>query len=155
VPPAEVPDDGSAMIAPQAARRSLDYRVEGCGAHAAAWADPEKVRQVVLNLLSNAVKYTPAGGRVRLSCGVEGGRAYVRVADTGIGIAPDKHAVVFEPFVQLDRGLTRKSEGTGLGLAISRHLAEGMGGALDLESAEGAGATFTLWLPTAERRAGA
>ena len=152
---AEVLDDASAMVAPQAAQRALDYRLEACPPGLAAWADPEKVRQVVLNLLSNAVKYTPAGGRVRLACGAEGGRVYVRVADTGIGIPRDQHETVFEPFVQLDQGLTRKAEGTGLGLAISRRLAEGMGGALELVSDAGAGATFTLWLPRAERRAAA
>ena len=152
VPLAEVLDDAVGMIAPQAGQRSLEVGIETCALSTGAWADPEKVRQIVLNLLSNAVKYTPAGGRIRLSCGEQGGRAYVSVADTGVGIPRDKHGVVFEPFVQLDQGLTRKAEGTGLGLAISRHLAEAMGGSLELDSDAGAGATFTLWLLPTERR---
>jgi signal transduction histidine kinase len=140
------------MIAPGASRRSVTLRLGQCAERVTAWADGEKVRQIALNLLSNAIKYTPAGGRVELCCGVDGGRAYVRVTDTGIGIPRDQQEMVFEPFVQLDRGLTRTTEGTGLGLSISRRLAAGMGGELTLDSEEGAGSTFTLWLPTAERR---
>jgi signal transduction histidine kinase len=155
VPLAHVLEDASTMIRPQAHLRALAYEFDPCPDDTVAWADAEKLRQVVLNLLSNAVKYTPAGGRVRLSCGAADGRVFVRVADTGIGIPRDQHAEVFEPFVQLDRGLTRKNEGTGLGLAISRDLARGMGGALELESEEGAGATFTLWLPRATERVAA
>jgi signal transduction histidine kinase len=73
----------------------------------------------------------------------------VRVADTGIGIAPDKLDVIFDPFVQVQSGLTRRHEGTGLGLAISRDLARGMRGDLAVESAPGTGSTFTLSLPRA------
>jgi len=71
------------------------------------------------------------------------------VRDTGIGIAADKLAMIFEPFVQVRADLTRTAEGAGLGLAISRDLARGMGGDLTVESTPGAGSTFTLALPTA------
>jgi len=77
----------------------------------------------------------------------------VRVIDTGVGIPRDKLETVFDPFVQIDTRLTRPQEGVGLGLAISRDLARGMGGDLWAESAEGAGSTFILTLPRAERPA--
>ena len=71
----------------------------------------------------------------------------VRVADSGRGIPPDQLDKIFEPFVQVDRGLTRTTEGTGLGLAISRDLARAMHGDLAVESTVGTGSTFTLTLP--------
>jgi signal transduction histidine kinase len=115
-------------------------------------ADREKASQVLLNLLSNAVKFTPAGGRVSLE-----GRAgedaagldtvELAVRDTGVGIAADQLARIFEPFVQVDGALTRAHEGTGLGLAISRDLARGMGGDVLVRSEVGRGSVFTLVLP--------
>ena len=144
---ADVLADVAAMIEPLAAAARLTCTFEPCPAGLLAVGDREKVRQILLNLLSNAVKYTPEGGRITVSCGTDGGRTFVRVADTGIGIPPEKHDEVFEPFVQLDRSLTRRYGGTGLGLAISRQLADGMDGELALASAAGAGAVFTLWLP--------
>jgi signal transduction histidine kinase len=73
----------------------------------------------------------------------------IRVRDTGVGIPADQLGRVFEPFVQVDQGLTRTQQGTGLGLAISRDLARGMGGDLTVESEPGVGSTFTLTLPRA------
>ena len=124
----------------------MAYDYAGCADQLVALADPGKLRQVVLNLLSNAVKFTPAGGSVALSCEAGADAVRVLVHDTGIGIPADKLEAIFEPFVQLDQGLTRAADGTGLGLAISRDLARGMGGALTVESAPGAGSTFTLTL---------
>ncbi len=123
--------------------------------------DPDRVRQVLVNVLSNAVKFTPPGGRVTIECRVEGEgsvldpqasvarQIVIAVRDTGIGIPPEQHERIFEPFVQVDGGLNRRTGGTGLGLAISRQLVRRMGGALTVESAPGAGATFTLRLPAA------
>ena len=73
----------------------------------------------------------------------------IAVADTGIGIAAQKLATIFEPFVQVNQQLTRPNEGVGLGLAISRELTRGMGGDIVAESVVGAGSTFTLSLPAA------
>ena len=117
-----------------------------------ALTDPDKLRQIMINLLSNAVKFTPEGGRVRVSCGVNGKLISIRVEDNGPGIPVDKHEAVFEPFVQLDRGLTRTTDGTGLGLAISRGLARGMGGDIFLKSDVGRGSVFTVTVPIGARR---
>jgi signal transduction histidine kinase len=73
----------------------------------------------------------------------------IRVADTGIGIAPEMRESVFEAFVQTEAGLTRRRDGTGLGLTISRELARRMGGELTLRDVEGGGSCFTLWLRSA------
>ena len=73
----------------------------------------------------------------------------IRVSDTGIGIATEKHETIFEPFVQLKAGLANRESGVGLGLAISRDLARAMNGDLTVESEEGKGARFTLSLPRA------
>jgi signal transduction histidine kinase len=93
------------------------------------------------------VKFTERGGRVEVSCDASDGRAFVRVRDTGIGIAPHELQRIFEPFVQVNASLTRTQEGAGLGLAISRDLARGMGGDLGAESRPGVGSVFTLVLP--------
>jgi signal transduction histidine kinase len=96
------------------------------------------------------VKFTPAGGRISVTCEAAGADAVaVRVADTGVGIAREQLGRVFDPFVQVGRRLTTPGEGVGLGLAISRDLARGMGGDLSAESAPGAGSAFTLTLPAA------
>jgi histidine kinase/DNA gyrase B/HSP90-like ATPase len=127
--------------------------------------DEQRVRQILVNLLSNAVKFTESGGRVTISCGVEqeappeaqlqgaGAWAFLRVTDTGIGIAPEQVAHIFDPFHQVDSTHTRAQGGTGLGLAISRRLARLMSGDLTVESTPEVGSTFTLWLPSAKAAA--
>ena len=114
-----------------------------------ARADPERVAQILVNLLSNAIKFTPKGGHVSADCAATGETVTLRISDTGIGIAEDKHETIFEPFIQLREGLSDRESGVGLGLAISRDLARAMGGDLTVESSEGNGARFTLSLPRA------
>lgn len=124
--------------------------------------DERRVRQILINLLANAIKFTPPGGSITATCGAvvesptgtqlvgSGPWAFIRVADTGSGVAPDQRVSVFEPFAQGDESLARIKGGTGLGLTISRRLARLMGGDLVLEknaTDETRGATFTLWLP--------
>jgi signal transduction histidine kinase/CheY-like chemotaxis protein len=114
--------------------------------------DAARLRQVLLNLAGNAVKFTETGGiAVTVEPGAGTDEVSFAVRDTGIGIAPDAQARVFEEFEQADGGNTRKFGGTGLGLAISRRIVERMGGALTLESAPGQGSTFrfTISLPRA------
>jgi len=109
--------------------------------------DARRLHQVLLNLLSNAVKFTPAGGTVTLSAGLEAGGLAIRVADTGIGIAPGHHETVFQPFTQVDDGLARQFAGSGLGLYMARSLAEALGGTLTLEAPIGPGTLAVLRFP--------
>jgi PAS domain S-box-containing protein len=142
----------SDLIAPQMEQKQLEYQLEPCDPSLAVFADVEKLQQIVLNLLSNAVKFTPAGGRITISAGLHahGSEVEIRARDTGMGIPDDKKESIFEPFVQLNGGLTRTSQGTGLGLAISRDLARAMHGDLVVFSEEGKGAEFVLTLPRGE-----
>ncbi len=144
-----------AVVAPQARQKGLALS-DGCGGEAGLryLGDSGRVEQILINLLTNAIKFTPAGGRVEVSAdrGVEDGAgevAWIRVADTGIGIAPEQAEHIFEPFVQAEGGYTRAHGGVGLGLAISRRLALMMGGDISVDSCPGAGSTFTLRLPLA------
>ncbi len=110
-------------------------------------ADTRKVKQVVVNLLSNAVKFTPAGGSVTLRGRRAGDAIEVAVIDTGVGIAPDQQALVFEEFRQASGTYLRKQEGTGLGLALARRFVELLGGTMHLTSTPGKGSTFAFTLP--------
>jgi len=111
-------------------------------------ADERKFKQIVLNLLSNAVKFTPDGGRIDVGAHREGDNVVVAVHDTGIGIAPEDQAAVFEEFRQVGRNYTNKQEGTGLGLALTKKFVELHGGRIWLESEPGKGSTFTFTIPT-------
>jgi signal transduction histidine kinase len=112
--------------------------------------DERKFKQILLNLLSNAVKFTPDGGRIEVTARRANGVAEIAVRDSGIGIAPEDQAAVFEEFRQVGRDYTKKQEGTGLGLALTRRFVELHGGRIWLESAPGQGATFTFTIPVAE-----
>ena len=112
-------------------------------------ADAVRVTQVLMNLVGNAVKFTPKGGRVRVEVQAAGDRVRVAVADTGIGIRADQLAKVFEPFFQVDAGLTREHGGTGLGLSIVGEMVGAMGGEVGVESVVGAGSLFWFTLPVA------
>lgn len=149
-----------ALIQPQAEARGLVVRVKfDSDRPPILVGDDERVRQILVNLLSNAVKFTSAGGAITVESGtarapgeetrLRARREYVfiRVIDTGDGIAEDKLAGIFEPFVQADAGTTRSKQGTGLGLTISRRLARLMGGDLTVRSEVSKGSAFTLWLP--------
>ncbi|NUQ21659.1 MAG: response regulator [Gemmatimonadaceae bacterium] len=135
------------MIAPQLTAKGLIYELSPLEPGTTVRADPEKLQQILLNLLSNALKFTSTGGHVRIACARSDTHVAISVSDTGRGIAEDQHKAIFEPFVQVDRSLTRESEGSGLGLAISRELAIAMQGDLSVSSELGAGSVFTLTLP--------
>ncbi|MCS3794781.1 response regulator [Niastella sp. OAS944] len=113
--------------------------------------DEQRVEQILRNLLSNAFKFTSQSGKVQLEIGIKTYKQHQRISftvtDTGIGIAKNKQALVFEAFQQADGSTKRKYGGTGLGLSISKKLAQALGGEIYLQSEEGKGSTFTLDLP--------
>jgi signal transduction histidine kinase len=110
-------------------------------------ADERKVKQILLNLLSNAVKFTPEGGRVNLTATAGEDVITIAVSDTGIGIAPEDQAAIFEEFRQVGRDDTRRQEGTGLGLTLAKKFVELHGGRIQVQSELGQGSTFTFTLP--------
>ncbi len=113
------------------------------------WVDPTRIRQVVLNLVTNACRFTEVGS-VRVSARLEGGEVRVAVADTGIGMAAEQMARVFNEFEQADVSLRRQYGGTGLGLAISKRFIELHRGRIWAESTLGRGSTFCFALPAGE-----
>jgi PAS domain S-box-containing protein len=136
------------LFAHQCQSRGLMLKVEapaGLSGAAPVCGDEGKLRQALINLLGNAVKFTDAGEvclRVTLE---EGNRFRFAVSDTGMGVAPEALAAIFEPFQQAGEG--RRKGGTGLGLTISRRQIELMGGRLEVASAPGKGACFFFELP--------
>jgi len=104
------------------------------------------MRQVLTNLLDNAIKFT-ARGSVTLKVGAEGDQLCIAVIDTGIGIAPERLAAIFDPFTQADASMTRSHGGLGLGLSIVKGIVEQEGGRLWVDSAVGVGSTFYFTLP--------
>ena len=136
------------LVRPQAEEKGLELIIGPCPdarLHAIV-ADPGRIRQIVLNLLSNAVKFTQAGS-IRVDFGSDERVARIMVRDTGVGIAADQLARVFEKFYQTEAGLAQRQPGIGLGLAISRDLARSMNGEVEAVSTPGEGSMFTLVLP--------
>ena len=137
------------LVAPQIEAKGHALHVAEVPPDVAVEADPDRAAQILVNLLANAIKFTPRGGRIGIETDVRPRDVAIRVRDSGIGIPPEKLSTIFDPFVQIDKRLTRTTEGVGLGLAISRDLALAMGGDISVESARGAGSVFTLTLPRA------
>jgi PAS domain S-box-containing protein len=143
------------LVEPQFKAKGLVLRIDDAPAGQGSLrvlADGDKLQQILLNLLSNALKFTPSPGEVAIACAsddADAQRICIIVRDTGTGIPSTKLESIFEPFVQLGRGLASAHEGTGLGLSISRDLARAMGGDLTVTSQDGAGAAFKVTMPRA------
>ena len=135
------------LIRERAQRHGIQLGLEVDPALGEFSGDERKFKQIMLNLLSNAVKFTPDGGKVDVLAKRANGAVEVAVRDTGIGIAPEDQALVFEEFRQVGRDRLRKVEGTGLGLALTKRFVELHGGAVRLDSTPGQGSTFTVLLP--------
>jgi signal transduction histidine kinase len=133
------------------ARKRLDFQVEVEPSMPPIIADREKVTHIVGNLFGNAIDFTPAGGRVWLKAQVRRRtdlpELLVEVGDTGVGIAPEHHDLIFREFAQVDATPSRPHHGTGLGLTIARKLVELHGGQIWVESALGTGSRFFFTIP--------
>ncbi|MDQ1813804.1 response regulator [Massilia sp. CCM 9210] len=144
----ELTDTMNHTFGPLAGQKQLTFTAAvEAGAPLTLHSDGQRLQQILKNLLSNAIKFTDAG-QVSLTIEVrpDGMLAFV-VRDSGIGIAPDQHAIIFEAFRQADGTTSRRYGGTGLGLSISRDLAALLGGSIAIASSPGKGSTFTLLLP--------
>jgi signal transduction histidine kinase len=147
-------EDAVRMCRGRAVSGSVDLEFPDANEQVHALVDERILRQIVLNLLTNAIKFTREGGRVTLSVDVEPGRGiFIRVADTGIGIAPEDIARVMRPFEQVENVLSRTQGGTGLGLPLTAKLTELHGGNLTIESQVGQGTTVIVHLPPDRLRA--
>jgi signal transduction histidine kinase len=141
-------DNAMTLVRERAQRHGIALSLQVAPDVGTLRADERKFKQILLNLLTNAVKFTPDGGKVDVHAGLVGGVLQVAVADTGIGIAPEDQAAVFEEFRQVGRHYTNKQEGTGLGLTLTKRFVELHGGSLTLRSESGKGSTFTFTLPS-------
>ncbi|MEP6992420.1 MAG: ATP-binding protein [bacterium] len=159
---AQVVDSAIVLAQPLAEARGITlHAAVGIPDSLRVLCDPERTLQILSNLLSNAVKFSEPGADIRLGAECvaagaasrhlhgDGPWAAIRVTDTGIGIDDAQRDAIFAPFVQVEGGHTRRTDGSGLGLTISRRLARLMRGDLTVESVNGAGSTFSLWLPAA------
>ncbi len=136
------------LFLPLAMEKSLQFSVElADDLPASLFTDRQRLEQILKNLLANAFKFTEKGSVTLRVEPRDGGMLAFAVRDTGIGIAPEQQAAIFEAFRQADGTTNRRYGGTGLGLSISRELANLLGGQIEVQSAPGAGSTFTLVLP--------
>ena len=132
----------------RAQERGLSLRGVASGMGKAS-ANPQALERVLVNLLENAFKYTDAGGSVEVRVEASPERTQISVVDTGIGIPEAEQSRIFERFYRVDKARSRELGGTGPGLAIVRHLVQGMGGEIRVESREGEGSCFRCSLPGA------
>ena len=135
------------QLEPLATQRGIAIAVDR-GPETTVEADESLLLQLLLNLVDNAIKYTPSGGEVRATWGVDRGSAFVTVSDSGIGIDASDLPHIFERFYRVDKARSRSEGGTGLGLAISRWIVEAHGGEISATSQAGEGSAFTVRLPT-------
>jgi signal transduction histidine kinase len=140
-------DNAVTLVKDRAARHGIALELDLDPRLGELVGDERKVKQVLLNLLSNAVKFTPEGGRISLKASRTDRAVEIAVTDTGIGIAPEDQAAIFEEFRQVGRDEARKQEGTGLGLTLAKKFVELHGGRIWVESTPGGGSTFTFTLP--------
>jgi two-component system phosphate regulon sensor histidine kinase PhoR len=145
--PAEIAEEVVASFLGAATRKGISLQHTDRGAPAVR-TDPERLRRILDNLVDNAVKYTAEGGRVEVATGPgPEGAARIEVADNGPGIAAEHLGRIFERFYRVDKARSRELGGTGLGLSIVRHLADGMGASVSVDSEPGRGTRFAVLLP--------
>jgi two-component system phosphate regulon sensor histidine kinase PhoR len=136
---------GADRLRPQIERAQLQLEFEAQPSLPQVSADVGRIEQVLVNLVHNAIKFTPPGGTITVRVRADDAFVTVLVEDTGIGVAPEELARLFERFYKSDKA--RRSEGTGLGLAIAKHIVQAHGGDISATSVPGEGSTFRFTLP--------
>jgi len=131
---------------PLAQRNGLSLNLELPRSLPSAWADEDRLQQVILNLINNAIKFTPSGGKITLRAKKDRANLVVEVQDTGPGISKEDQQRLFEPYYQLG-GETARRRGLGLGLSLSKKLVELHGGHIWLKSQKGKGSIFAFSIP--------
>jgi CheY-like chemotaxis protein len=138
------------MVGPQAVKRGISLEFPKMDKLFYIHADRTRVKQVMINLLSNAIKYNGSGGNVLVKCVLSGkDRVRISVSDTGIGLAPEQVAHLFQPFNRLGQE-NQSEEGTGIGLVVTKQLVELMGGVIGVESSIGVGSVFWVEFASSE-----
>lgn len=148
----EIAREAAALVEPAAMAKGLAFVLEVPDHPVELETDAGKLRQILINLCGNAVKYT-SNGEIRLRVLPGAGRVVFEVRDTGLGVAAEHQAHIFERFFQVDAGSTRLAGGMGIGLAAAREYARLLGGDIEVESELGKGARFSTWLPHPESAA--
>ncbi|HYO50066.1 MAG TPA: ATP-binding protein [Chloroflexia bacterium] len=150
----ELLERATARLRAQAERGGITLSIEAAPSLPCAYADPDRIEQVLVNLLHNAIKFNHPGGSVLLRAGRhEGEWVRVSVEDTGVGIPAEDMPRIFERFYKVDKARAsgqQREGGTGLGLAIAKHIVQAHGGQVGVTSVEGAGSTFYFTLPIAD-----
>jgi signal transduction histidine kinase/HAMP domain-containing protein len=135
-------------LKPMAEEKQISLEIASTNGHSLAWADRDKVTQVLTNLIGNAVKFTPHLGKVTMTVSrTQDAWLQVSIADTGPGIPPQEASKIFDEFYQMSRPGREKARGVGLGLAISKKLVEMHGGKIAVDSVVGGGSNFSFTLP--------
>jgi two-component system phosphate regulon sensor histidine kinase PhoR len=146
---ADLADIAASVVAemrPEAQRKHIDLAF--CAAAVPRLAvDPDRMAQLLGNLISNAVKFTPDGGKVEVSLGMDEDQAVLSVADTGVGIPAADRERIFERFFRTATATRQVIPGTGLGLAIAKDIVEAHHGTIAVDSDEGRGSTFLIRIP--------
>jgi len=137
-----------ATLAPLARERGVTLQL-GVTESVVVAGDQTRLTQLLVNLIDNGLTYTPRDGTVSVQVRRSAGQAFIEVADTGVGIAPEHLPHLFERFYRVDKARSRSDGGAGLGLAISRWITEAHGGTISVTSQIGHGTTFTVSLPEA------
>ncbi|HEX9271792.1 MAG TPA: HAMP domain-containing sensor histidine kinase, partial [Candidatus Binatia bacterium] len=135
-------------LKPMAEEKQITVEIGSTNGHSMAWADRDKVTQVLTNLIGNAVKFTPTLGKVSMEVNsTKDAWLQVSITDTGPGIPPEEATKIFDEFYQMSQPGRDKSKGVGLGLAISKKLVEMHGGKIQVESVVGRGSSFSFTIP--------